>query len=397
MRRREFIALLGGAVSASAPSPGRCFRGRGSSRRGPRSSRSRCRSPSRSSRWRSRSCWSLVSRPLARGADAAVRKLDRARPRDAAADRDRGRRRSSAVVVYVIWRVMVKPRVGTLDLSVLYPPVVALLATATIHALWQRLGRARRVVGYAFGRARAGIDRDRARYRVARRAQHDARDLGRAADRRPRDRQAVRPRHDPRTRVARRVPPDREGRARSIPTSSSSRSTPCAPITRRRTAAVAEMPLLRELGVRGAVFDWAFAPSNVTRRSIPSMVTGLAPNRVRGRVVGWALRIDPRHVLRRRAPARGRLRDRGLCVLLRASGATTSAPACSAASSTSRSSPNGTKLAKQARDWLDARDEAAGDRKPLFLWMHILEPHNWQRASAPRQRRGAPRDSTIAR
>ena len=27
------------------------------------------------------------------------------------------------------------------------------------------------------------------------------------------------------------------------------------------------------------------------------MVTGLAPNRVRGRVVGWALRIDPRHVL----------------------------------------------------------------------------------------------------
>ena len=27
------------------------------------------------------------------------------------------------------------------------------------------------------------------------------------------------------------------------------------------------------------------------------MVTGLAPNRVKGRVVGWALRIDPRHVL----------------------------------------------------------------------------------------------------
>src|SRR5690606_38920534 len=59
----------------------------------------------------------------------------------------------------------------------------------------------------------------------------------------------------------------------------------------------AEMPALAALGERGAVFSWAFAPSNVTRRSIPSMVIGLAPNRIRGRVVGWALRVDPRHVL----------------------------------------------------------------------------------------------------
>jgi arylsulfatase A-like enzyme len=44
--------------------------------------------------------------------------------------------------------------------------------------------------------------------------------------------------------------------------------------------------------------------------------------------------------------------------------------------------PNGMKLAKQARAWLDAR-EKSGDKKPLFLWMHILEPHNWQAGAAP--------------
>ncbi|HLL26009.1 MAG TPA: sulfatase-like hydrolase/transferase, partial [Kofleriaceae bacterium] len=34
------------------------------------------------------------------------------------------------------------------------------------------------------------------------------------------------------------------------------------------------------------------------------------------------------------------------------------------------------RLAKQARSWLDAR-ERAKPSKPLFVWMHILEPHNW--------------------
>jgi len=58
----------------------------------------------------------------------------------------------------------------------------------------------------------------------------------------------------------------------------------------------AATPALVELTRRGTVFDWAFAPSNVTRRSVPALATGLVPPRIHGRVAGWALRMDPRHV-----------------------------------------------------------------------------------------------------
>jgi hypothetical protein len=59
----------------------------------------------------------------------------------------------------------------------------------------------------------------------------------------------------------------------------------------------AKMPALQALGERGAVFTRAYAPGNVTRRSVPSIITGLAAPRVRGKVAGWALRLDPRHVV----------------------------------------------------------------------------------------------------
>ena len=38
--------------------------------------------------------------------------------------------------------------------------------------------------------------------------------------------------------------------------------------------------------------------------------------------------------------------------------------------------PNGLALARRARAWLDEREKHPTN-KPLFLWMHILEPHNW--------------------
>jgi len=139
----------------------------------------------------------------------------------------------------------------------------------------------------------------------------------------------------------------------------------------------ADMPVLAGLAERGAVFEWAFAPSNVTRRSIPSMVTGLAPNRVRGRVRGWSLRLDPRHVL--------------VAERLRAAGYETVGFMCcdnfwgpSAGTGWSRGlehvevEKNGHVLAKRAVDWLARREQTpAKERRPLFLWMHILEPHGW--------------------
>ena len=137
----------------------------------------------------------------------------------------------------------------------------------------------------------------------------------------------------------------------------------------------AEMPLLRQMAARGLTFDWAFSPSNVTRRSIPSMVIGLAPDRVRGRVVGWALRIDPRHVV--------------LAERLEAAGYETAGFMCCAGfwspevhTGLQRGlqhleiEPAGNLLGKKAHDWLEKR-EAHANNKPLFVWMHILEPHNW--------------------
>jgi len=137
----------------------------------------------------------------------------------------------------------------------------------------------------------------------------------------------------------------------------------------------AEMPFFAKLAERGAVFDWAFSPSNVTRRSIPAMMTGIQPNRVRGRVIGWALRIDPRHVM--------------VAERLRAGGYETAGFMCcegfygeKARTGLSRGlehveiERSGAKLAARARAWIEQRENRPG-RKPLFLWMHVLEPHNW--------------------
>ena len=137
----------------------------------------------------------------------------------------------------------------------------------------------------------------------------------------------------------------------------------------------ARMPHLAALAQRGTSFRWAFAPGNVTRRSVPSMVLGLAPPRVRGRVAGWALRLDPRHVL--------------LAERMRAGGYDTAAFVCCGAFwdpvhrlGTHRGwdkltmERDGGVLTKAARAWIEARDRTAPTR-PLFLYVHLLEPHNW--------------------
>jgi arylsulfatase A-like enzyme len=136
------------------------------------------------------------------------------------------------------------------------------------------------------------------------------------------------------------------------------------------------MPSLAALAQEGTVFEWAFAPSNVTRRSLPAIATGLHPTRIKGRVAGWALRIDPRHVL--------------LAERFRAAGYDTAGFFCC----TSQFGPEhrlglirgiehleiekkGAALADMARRWLSERD-AGQPRAPLFLWLHFIEPHLWQ-------------------
>lgn len=138
----------------------------------------------------------------------------------------------------------------------------------------------------------------------------------------------------------------------------------------------ADMPVLRDLATRGAVFEWAFAPSNHTRRSLASIATGTAAHRVRGTVDGPALRLDPRHVV--------------LAERLRAAGYDTAGFVCCKElwerTGLERglahlvTDPSGLALARAANAWLAER-LSARQRPPLFVWMHVLEPHDWPRAN----------------
>jgi len=136
----------------------------------------------------------------------------------------------------------------------------------------------------------------------------------------------------------------------------------------------AEMPTLSRLAADGAVFASAYSPGNVTRRSIPAIATGVSPTRVRGKVAGWALRLDPRHIL--------------LAERFRAAGYDTAGFFCCASFWSARHrlginrgidhveiEPDGAKLSEAARAWLAER--RAKTSRPLFVWVHFIEPHNW--------------------
>ena len=132
-------------------------------------------------------------------------------------------------------------------------------------------------------------------------------------------------------------------------------------------------PTFTALAARGKVFEWAFAPSNVTRRSMPAIATGLAPPRVRGRVSGWALRMDPRHVT--------------LAERLRAGGYATSGLFCCEGFWERRRRlgldrgiddlfirHDGQELVAAYKERVAARRP---DGPPTFTWIHFIELHEW--------------------
>ncbi|MDQ3335149.1 MAG: sulfatase-like hydrolase/transferase [Myxococcota bacterium] len=307
---------------------------------------------------------------LARKADRKVRRGPRSilRPRNVIV----GGAVIALATVYTLWRLTVKPRIGPLDISVLYAPALAIVVLLLAHAVWRQLPK-KPIVGGALGALTA------ATIAAALVAVHTRpsltleiwgeQPLAGVAIEKLFDLDAIRARIS----LAEFRPVDKPGSPHpdiiliTIDTVRADHTPPYG--------GEADMPILKELGARGTVFLYAFAPSNVTRRSIPSLVTGLQPNHVRGRVVGWALRIDPRHVL--------------LAERLRAGGYETAGFMCckgfwgpEARTGLSRGlevvhiEQNGQRLAKAARAWLDQR-ERSKTKKPLFLWMHILEPHNW--------------------
>ncbi len=136
----------------------------------------------------------------------------------------------------------------------------------------------------------------------------------------------------------------------------------------------ARMPFLASLGPEAAVFDWAFSPGNVTRRSLPSMATGVSVPRLRGRVAGWALKLDPRHIL--------------LAERFRAAGYDTAGFFCCTSHFGKEHrlglirgidqqwiEKDGERLAGMAARWLHQRRS----QKPLFVWFHFIEPHGWEK------------------
>jgi arylsulfatase A-like enzyme len=127
----------------------------------------------------------------------------------------------------------------------------------------------------------------------------------------------------------------------------------------------------------GSVFRWAFAPGNVTRRSIPAIATGLSPGRVRGRVAGWALRLDPRHVT--------------VAERFAASGYDTAGFFC-CRSHFAREHQLGTDrgidhlvIERDVSDLVAAAVDCQGERerrregRPSLVWLHVIEPHTWRR------------------
>ena len=132
-------------------------------------------------------------------------------------------------------------------------------------------------------------------------------------------------------------------------------------------------PALAGLASRGSVFDLALAPSNVTRRSLPALATGVAATRVRGRVTGWALRLDPRHIT--------------VAERLRAGGYDTLGMFC-CDGFWSASRPTGLEggfddlvIAHDAEALIAALAERLAVRKPdsrpLYVWLHFIELHEW--------------------
>jgi arylsulfatase A-like enzyme len=320
-----------------------------------------------------------LSRPLVDLFAAIITRLDR---RAAARGRSRVTPRwiagYAAVVIggllAVAWFVTLQPRVGDVQLGIGIPVVVAIATAAVAHAVWRRLGRTPRraallvataVTAAAIAGAIASRGADPGRVlavwgdtAIAGAMVDRLYDLDRVHADLPLAalRPAVRP-----------GAPHRDIVLVTIDTVRADR-TPLG-------GGPASMPTLAGLGNRGAVFEWAFAPGNVTRRSLPTIALGLSPTRVRGRVAGWALRLDPRHVL--------------LAERLRAGGYDTAGFFCCGSFWGAEHrlgfdrgidhvvlDQRGGPLARAARTWIEERDRRP-DRKPLFLWMHFIEPHNW--------------------
>ena len=143
----------------------------------------------------------------------------------------------------------------------------------------------------------------------------------------------------------------------------------------------AAMNALKNFARKSVMFERAFSPGNVTRRSVPSIVLGLSPFRIRGRVAGWALRLDPRHVL-----VAERFRSAGYDTagfLLPGSQfwPEHKLGLIRGLDHLEVRARDGRQQTRRAVEFLQSRRKSK-PKKPLFLWIHYIDPHHW--ANDPR-------------
>jgi arylsulfatase A-like enzyme len=136
----------------------------------------------------------------------------------------------------------------------------------------------------------------------------------------------------------------------------------------------AGMPNLEMAASRGVVFEWAFSPSNNTRQSVSAIMTGVNPARLRGRVVEFGLRLDPRHVvLAERFRAAGYATAGFLCCVNHMGGR--KKIGLDRGLESVAYERDGSRLKDLATAWLRS---SAGERRPRYLWVHFFDPHDWQ-------------------
>ena len=275
---------------------------------------------------------------------------------------------------YAVVRFAVTPRLGPLDTSLLSGPLLAAAVTLVVHAFGGRLGRARRplaLVTVLAASAAIALAVVATHVRpAATLAVWGKRPLATLALDTLFDVHAIRSRMP----LGELAPVARPGAPHPdlvLVTLDTVRADHTPPY-----GGPADMPVLRDLGARGAVFEWAFAPTNTTGRALASIATGTAANRVRGDESNFALRLDPRHVV--------------LAERLRAAGYDTAGFVCCAsfwsATGLERGlahlvvDPSGLALARAANAWLAPR-LGKRERAPLFVWMHVIEPAEWQTAN----------------
>ncbi len=305
-----------------------------------------------------------LSRPLVAAIAAIARRIDRRWRRHGRRTLLSSRAIVGAAVIgavasaYILWRFVVRGRLGGFDTTVFHAPVVAAAVSWFVHLAWDRLGRARTASAVVVGGLSViaiGIAVVTVKTRPSTALEiWGARPIAGAAvswfgleglrDDVP---------------LAELAPFPRLGASHPdivLVTIETLRADQTPPY-----AGIADMPVLRELGKRGAVFAYAFAPSNDSERSLPSMLTGTAANRITD---------DPRHVT--------------IAERLRAGGYETAGFLCCDLEQRWRRGlehivveRDGVRLAEATAAWLAER-RTRGDKRPLFLWVHLGEPTRWK-------------------